>query len=273
MTEELKLEGLVFEAVDVDVSGYVMTLTLNRPEQKNAINEAMKNELIYAMEYAAQSSSVRVVVIAANGSVFCAGGDLKGMGDRNKQGAQDTTSTVPKRGDATDISLRIRDCYKPVIIKAQGPVLAGALLMVCNATHVIAADDIYFSAPEIKRGLWPYMVMASLFRVMPRRQGLDFIMRGTKMDAATARKHGLATEIVHHSDLDSRVDELAKEMAGLAPNTMRRGLKAFYQQEDLAMTEALPILKEMLEETIRSADAREGITAFIEKREPIWPEE
>lgn len=266
MTEQLSLEGLVFEAVEVDVSNHVMTLTLNRPEQKNAINTAMTNELVYALEYAGQEKSIRVVVIQANGSVFCAGGDLKSMSGEK----QETTSTVPARGEALDISLRIRDIYKPVIIKAQGPVLAGALLMICNATHVIASEDIFFSAPEIKRGLWPYMVMAGLFRVMPRRAGLDFIMRGDRLSAVDAARYGLATRVVPADQLNDEVTKLATELSQLAPNTMRKGLEAFYRQESMEFQEALPYLKEMLDETIQSPDAREGVMAFIEKRQPNW---
>lgn len=268
MSETLLLDGLIFEAVEWDISDHIMTLTLNRPEAKNAINIAMANELIYCLDYARQEKSIRTIVIAAKGSIFCSGGDLKmmsGSGDEVK-------STVPNRGDATDISTRIRSLHLPVIIKAQGSVLAGALLMICNATHVIASEDITFSAPEIKRGLWPYMVMASLFRVMPRRAGLDFIMRGCKINAKRAVDLGLATEAVPADQLDDRVAEIAKELASLAPGTMKMGLEAFYHQEDISVAEALPYLQGMLAKTIASPDAQEGIMAFIQKREPVWKE-
>lgn len=266
--EQLSLDGLVFEAVEVAIDGHVMTLTLNRPDEKNAINLAMTNELIYALDVAAQERKIRVVVIAAKGDVFCSGGDLKMMSG----GGKPTTSTVPARGDATDISRRIRNLHKPVVVKAQGPVMAGALLMVCNATHVIASDKAHFSAPEIKRGLWPYMVMASLFRVMPARAGLDFIMRGYRIDAAEAVRFGLANQAVPHESLDETVAALAQELAELAPGTMRLGLEAYRRQEDLSVEQALPYLQEMLGKTIASPDAREGIMAFMQKRKPVWPE-
>lgn len=266
--EKLSLDGLVFEAVEIGVRDHVLTLTLNRPDEKNAINLAMTNELIYALDYAAQEKSVRVVVIAAKGDVFCAGGDLKMMSG----GGKPSTSTVPARGDGADISRRIRNLYKPVIVKAQGPVLAGALLMVCNATHAIASEKAHFSAPEIRRGLWPYMVMASLFRVMPTRIGLDFIMRGYRIDADTAVRYGLANQVVAHDKLDEAVAALAQELADLAPGTMRLGLEAFRKQEDLTVEQALPYLQDMLAKTIASPDAREGIMAFMQKRQPVWPD-
>ncbi len=264
--EQLSLEAHTFDTVMWDVSDNILTITLNRPKSKNAINLIMANELIYCLDYAKQEGDIRVVVIAAAGSVFCAGGDLKLMSGSGEE----SPSTVPSRGDSSDISRRIRGLYKPVIIKAQGHVLAGALLMICNATHVIASDNVAFGAPEIQRGLWPYMVMASLFRVVPRREGLDFIMRGYRIDANKAQQWGLVNEVVSADKLDEAVAQLAGELASLAPGTMQLGLEAFYMQEDLSVEDALPHLQEALMTTIASDDAREGITAFIEKREPKW---
>lgn len=265
-SENLSLQGLVFEAIEIARDGHVLTITLNRPERKNAINAAMTNELIYALDYARQERGIRVVVLAANGDVFCAGGDLRSM-----IGATDKLrSNVPKRGESDDISLRIRHLYKPVIAKIQGGVYAGALLLVCNASHAVAADHAMFSAPEIKRGIWPFMVMAGLFRLMPKRAGLDFIMRGEPMTAALAEKYGLINEAVPAAQLDARVAEMAQGLVNLAPGTMQMGLRAFVAQEDMEFDSALPYLRTQIEACLKSADAKEGISAFLEKREPDW---
>ena len=262
----LTLDGLIFDTVEVGVQNHIMTLTLNRPEKKNAINETLSNEFIYALSYAAQERGIRVVVLAAKGDVFCAGADLKSFQGQKRK----SKSTVPGSIDKKNIANSIRNLYKPVIAKVQGAVLAGALLMICNATHVIASDHVYFCAPEIKRGLWPYMVMAGLFRVMPRRAGLDFIMRGNPMNALHAQQYGLVTEVVPADQLDCRVAELAREMSRLAPTSMQMGLEAFYHQELMPMEDAMPYLKKMLEKTVKSQDAQEGIAAFFEKRNPQW---
>ena len=155
MNNKLSLDGLNFEATKIDISNNILTITLNRPEKKNALNNVMMNEICYALSYAKQEREIRVVVIAAKGDVFCAGADLR----REK-----AESNVPKIEGSDDISLLIRHLYKPVICKIQGSVHAGALLMVTNSTHAIAVDDAKFSAPEILRGVWPHMVMAGLFR-------------------------------------------------------------------------------------------------------------
>ena len=259
--EKLSLEGLDFQATKLDIEKNILTITLNRPEKKNALNNVMMDELNYALAYAKQEHSIRVVVIAAEGDIFCAGADLT----RTK-----SESNVPKLAGVDDISLSLRHLYKPVICKIQGSVLAGALLIVTNATHAIAVEDAKFSAPEIHRGLWPFMVMAGLFRVMPKRAGLDFIMRGQPINSSEAEKWGLINKSVDKEGLDDAVNSLAEELANLAPETMQFGLEAYEKQDSKSFDEALPYLKEHIAKCFEGRDAKEGIAAFLEKRKPNW---
>ena len=259
--EKLSIEGLDFKTTLLDIKNNIMTITLNRPEKKNALNNVMMNELNYALAYAKQESSIRVVVVAAKGNIFCAGADLT----RTK-----SESNVPKLKNNDDISLSLRHLYKPIICKIQGSVYAGALLIVSNCTHAIATKEAEFSAPEIHRGLWPFMVMAGLFRVMPKRAGLDFIMRGQPIDASKAEKFGLINQSVNKEHLDETVNSLAKELASLAPETMQFGLEAYEKQDSKSFNEALPYLQEQIARCFEGKDAKEGISAFLEKRKPNW---
>tara|TARA_B100000530_G_scaffold182217_1_gene115243 strand:+ start:453 stop:1238 length:786 start_codon:yes stop_codon:yes gene_type:complete len=259
--EKLSLEGLDFQATKLDIANHIMTITLNRPEKKNALNNVMMNELNYSLAYAKQERSIRVVVIAAEGDVFCAGADLT---------RAESESNIPKIEGVDDISLSLRHLYKPVICKIQGPVLAGALLIITNATHAIAVKDAKFSAPEIHRGLWPFMVMAGLFRVMPKRAGLDFIMRGQPIDSKKAENWGLINKSVDKKDLDKNVNALAEELANLAPETMQFGLEAYEKQDSKSFDEALPYLQKQIAKCFEGKDAKEGIAAFLEKRKPKW---
>ena len=261
INKKLSLNGLIFKATKINVSNNILTITLNRPEKKNALNNVMVNEINYALAYAKQEREIRVVVIAAEGDIFCAGADLN---------RTESDSNVPKLDGAEDISIAIRHLYKPVICKIQGSVLAGALLMVANATHAIANKEAKFSAPEIKRGLWPFMVMAGLFRVMPKRAGLDFIMRGGFINSEKAEQWGLINQSVPADDLQNHVASLAAELANLAPGTMQLGLAADVAQDAMDFDNALPFLREQLDACLQSADAKEGISAFLEKREPQW---
>ena len=264
--EKLSLESLIFEATKINIENNVLTITLNRPERKNAINSVMTNEINYALAYAKQERSIRVVVLAAEGDIFCSGADLRNMSGKEK--APD--SAVPRLEGSTDISLSIRHLNKPVIAKIQGSVLAGALLMVANSTHAIAVKEAKFSAPEIKRGIWPFMVMAGLFRIMPKRAGLDFCMRGQAIDAKKAEQWGLINQSVNAADLDKTVNVLASDLANLAPTTMQMGLSAYNKQDSMSFDEALPFLQKQIADCVQSDDAREGINAFLEKREPKW---
>ena len=259
--KKLSLEGLKFTATEINIANNIMTITLNRPEKKNALNNVMMNEINYALAYAKQEKSVRVVVFAAKGDIFCAGADLS---------RTNSDSNVPKLDNADDISLAIRHLYKPVICKIQGSVLAGALLIVTNSTHAIAVNEATFSAPEIHRGLWPFMVMAGLFRVMPKRVGLDFIMRGKPINSKKAMDWGLINKTVKKEEPDKKVDKLADELASLAPETMQFGLEAYEKQDSKSFDEALPYLKEQIAKCFEGKDAKEGISAFLEKRKPNW---
>ena len=259
--KKLSLEGLKFSATKINIQNKIMTITLDRPEKKNALNNVMMNEINYALAYAKQEKTIRVVIFAANGDVFCAGADLS---------RTNSDSNVPKLENSDDISLSLRHLYKPVICKIQGPVLAGALLIVANSTHALAINEATFSAPEIHRGLWPFMVMAGLFRVMPKRAGLDFIMRGKPIDSKKAEEWGLINESVKKEEIDKKVDKLAMELASLAPETMKFGLEAYEKQDSKSFDEALPYLKKQIAKCFEGEDAKEGISAFLEKRKPNW---
>ena len=260
-SKKLSIENLTFQATKIDVSNHILTITLNRPEKKNALNNVMMNEINYALAYAKQERGIRVVIIAAEGDVFCAGADL----NRKQE-----ESNVPRLEGSDDISLSIRHLYKPVICKIQGSVHAGALLMVTNCTHAIAVESAKFSAPEILRGVWPHMVMAGLFRVMPKRVGLDFIMRGNAIDANQALTHGLINQHFVKEDFQIEVDKIISELASMPPNAMKKGLSAFHKQEFDDFEDAMNFLESEINDSLKSDEAIEGITAFLEKRKPNW---
>ena len=139
---------------------------------------------------------------------------------------------------------------------------------ICNQKVIF--EEATFSAPEIKRGIWPFMVMAGLFRVMPKRTGLDFIMRGQPIDSKKAENWGLINKSVDEKDLDKNVNALAEELANLAPETMQFGLEAYEKQDSKSFDEALPYLQKQIAKCFEGKDAKEGIAAFLEKRKPKW---
>lgn len=256
----------LFVCIQVSFAEHILTVQLFRPDKRHAINKLMANELVYCLNLAKHCVDIRVVLICSEGPVFCAGADLFDM----QTNILPENMSLPMLGGLNDIPLKMRACCKPILVRVQGATMAGALLLICNATHVLAADNAEFSAPEIKRGLWPYMVMAGLCRLMPPRQALDFMMRATVLNAEAARQAALVTEVLPAHRLNTACQMRASELAALPPTTLSLGLEAYYHQADLAFEAAIPYLKSMLDKTLLTEDAREGITAFKEKRRPRW---
>ncbi len=245
---------------------HLLTLTLNRPEKKNALNPVLFKELAYALNYAAHNNEIWGVVIAANGDVFCAGADLKAFAGE----VQETISTIPEPKKEVVIGDEFNHLHKPCIAKVHAPVYAGGFLIICGCTHVIATPNATFSLPEVKRGLFPFQVMQSLLQIMPPRAVIDFCIRAKSLTAAEAEKTGLVSKIVEAGKLDEEVKGLVNEIFEYSPSAIRLGLQAYITLKNIPHSEAHTYLKQMLSLAIATEDAAEGMKAFSEKRKPVW---
>lgn len=254
-----------FKVLTYEISAHVCTITMNRPEKRNSLSAQLVNELIYAIETARDDTDVRVIVLTGAGGAFCSGADLSQMG-----GGDGDESEIPFRGGFVELNLAMRDCHTPIIARVERYALAGALALICNSTFVIAEDTAKFGAPEIDRGIFPMMVMASLFRTVPKRKGLEFILTAEKITADKAVDMGLISHAVPSDQLDSAVADLATKLASKAPAAIRLGLAAYHKQSELSFEEALPFLQEALMGCLSTEDAQEGVMAFLQKREPVW---
>lgn len=266
-TEQLMaIKSYRFAHLLVEEQGHVLTLTLNRPEKKNALNDVLFRELAFALGYASQNRNIWVVVIAAKGDVFCAGADLRAMSGE----VQESISTVPEPEGEVVLGNAFNAVHKPCIAKVHAPVYAGGFLIVCGCTHVIAANNAIFSLPEVKRGLYPFQVMQSMLQIMPPRQVLDACMRAKTFSAEEAEKAGLVSKAVPPSQLDAEVQALVDEFHQYSPSGIRLGLEAFDNLKRIPSADAHTYLKQMFGEAQQTEDAREGMLAFKEKRKPVW---
>lgn len=241
--------------------GAIRTITLNEPARKNPLGAAVVNELLYALDDARDDESVRVIILTGAGDAFSAGADLKQLGSSAE-------GELPLRGGFPDLLLRFRGLGKPVIARVPGIAMGGGLGMICACDFAVGCESAVLSTPEIKRGLFPFMIMAVMSRVVPRRRLLQMMLLGERLDAQQALEAGLLTQVVPNGDLDRAVHELAERLARQSPTAMRLGLAAFHRMNDQTMAEALPLLEADLMKALSSEDAREGLTAFLEKREP-----
>ena len=255
----------VYGKIRVSDAGDVRTVTLFNPERRNAIGPQMVNELLYALDDAQADDHVRTVVLTGEGKAFCAGGDFSQM----TGGAGDGPSLPPK-GDYADLLLAMTRSEVPIVARVNGPAMGGGLGLVAASTFAIAEAGAPLGTPEINVGLFPMMIMAVLARLVPRRKLLEMMLFGQKLTADQALGLGLLNRVVPADELDAAVRTITDEIGKKSPSTMALGLRAFALQDDLDLDKALPLLREKLAECLATDDAREGLTAFLERRPPVW---
>ena len=254
------------DTVLYDVDGGIARLTINRPDRRNAINPEVVRGLASGLSTAEADPSVRVVVLTGAGDrAFCAGGDLGGMADSD--GAVERHFV---RAEVGDLFRALRASHLPVIARVNGHALAGGFGLMLACDLVIATDDAQIGTPEVNIGLWPFMISAVIQRDLPRKVALEMMLSGRRYDAETGLKWGFINRVVARGDLDGVVDELAHELASKSPVILKLGKRSFYAAEDMDFDAALDYLAGMLTVCLESEDTIEGVTAFIEKREPQW---
>jgi enoyl-CoA hydratase/carnithine racemase len=249
-----------------DVAGPVATLTINRPERRNAITWQMLADLRVALARAKDDPEVRVVVLTGAGDkAFCAGADLSGM----SEGA----GWAELHSGRGELALLFRDLWelgKPVIARVRGYALAGGFGLALACDLVVAADDAVFGTPEIDVGLWPFLITVPMLRSMPPKRALELMMTGRRVDATEAERIGFVTRVVPVDGLDEAVAELAATLAAKSPAIMRLGRDSFYNVIDQPAADALKLLHPLLTVTTATEDAAEGMAAFAERRPPVW---
>ena len=248
----------------VEVAEGVARVTLNRPEVRNALNEALLRELESALRRLEDDSAARVVVLRGAGDrAFCAGADLKKVADRGT-----TLQARESFGGLARILEHMARMRTPVIAQVHGHALAGGCGLAAGADIVVAADDATFGLPEIKVGLLPLIVMAPILRAVGRKRGLLMILTGEPVSAREAYEMGLVSRVVPRGELAGAVDALARTLAGYSPTALGLAKEAAGMVPDMEYGAALRYLRELITLVALSDDAREGIAAFFEKRPP-----
>lgn len=252
--------------------GPVLTLTINRPERRNAMTWEVIAGLREQVAKAKVDPAVRVLVLAGAGDkAFCAGADLSGMVPQEPGSETDEYAQHHQaRGWLAELFEELWHLGKPTIARVQGWAMAGGFGLALACDMVIASEQARFGAPELNVGLWPYMVTVPMLRSMPPKKALELMLTSRVVGAEEADRIGFVTRVVHPDQLDDAVAEMAAVLASKPPGVMRMGRESFYAVLDSAATEALPYLHSMLTVTSQTAEAAEGIAAFAEKRPPAW---
>jgi enoyl-CoA hydratase/carnithine racemase len=257
---------MAYEKLSYTVEDSVATIALDDSGTRNSLSDAMLSDLIAAFEAARDDDAVRCVVLTStHEKVFSSGGNVA-------QFAADTPLVHRHFGTEKFVRLfrLIGELGKPTLCAANGHVLAGALGVALACDLIIAKDSAGFGTPEINLGLFPFMIMALIYRNVPRKTANEMLLLGERMTAEEARAAGIVNRVVAAEEFDSTVAEWAGKLASKSPVVMRLGKDAMFRQQDMALQDALEFLQSQLTIELSTEDAVEGVTAFFEKREPQW---
>jgi len=250
---------------DVSPDG-VATIALDQPQSRNALSDELLDELIAAFEAARDDRAVRCVVLTSTHErVFSAGANLGGFAGE--------TSLVEKHlGTARFPRLfrLIGELGKPTICAANGHVLAGALGIALACDLILAREGARFGTPEINVGVFPFMIMALIYRNVPRKKTNELLLLGEQISAAEAERIGIVNKVFAPEEFEAGVREWAEKLAGKSPVLMKLGKDAMFRQQDMAFVDAIDFLRSQLTIALSTEDVREGVRAFFEKREPEW---
>lgn len=253
-------------AVRTELERGVLRVTIDRPEQRNALNADVNRGLLEALARLRADDAARVMVLTGAGDkAFCAGADLGGL-------SPDAGAVELHRGRAlfADVLRELRDVPKPVVGRVNGHALAGGFGLALGCDLLVAADHATFGTTEVKVGLWPYMISAVIMEHLGPKRTLELMMTAERLDAAKALEWGLVNRVVPAADLDAATDELVGTLLGLSPVVFALGKESYATALQMGRDQALTYLAGMLSLHLQTDDVKEGVTAFLQKRAPEW---
>jgi enoyl-CoA hydratase/carnithine racemase len=239
-------------------------ITLNRPDKRNALSLELMQDVIDSLRRVSASPGVRVIVLDAAGPAFSAGHDLSEMIGRDVPFFQRLFDVC------TELMETIHRLPQPVIAKVQGMATAAGCQLVAACDLAVAADSARFATPGVKIGLFCSTPMVPLSRAIGRKRALDMLLTGRPIDAATALDWGLVNRVVPAEELDDEVAIIVDAIARSSPLTVGIGKEAFYAQIELDEHRAYDLTKAVMAMNARADDAQEGMSAFLQKRQPAW---
>jgi enoyl-CoA hydratase len=254
------------ETVRYEVGDGVATISLDQPDTRNALSNELLTDLTGAFELARADDGVRAVVLTStHEKVFSAGGSLD-------QFAAEVPLLHKHFGTERFPRLfqTIMQLGKPTLCAANGHVLAGALGLALACDLIVAKESATFGTPEINVGVFPFMIMALIYRNVPRKKANELLLLGERMSAEEAREAGIVNRVVPDAEFDEAVGDWAAKLASKSPVLMKLGKDAMYRQLDMPFEDALDFLRSQLSIAFTTEDIQEGVKAFFEKREPNW---
>jgi enoyl-CoA hydratase/carnithine racemase len=248
----------------------IAVLVLNRPAARNSLSEALLAALSQAFSDIAADKKVRAVVLAANGPAFCAGHDLKELTARRSDADGGRAYFKQIMGACSTMMQQIVNLPQPVIAAVQGVASAAGCQLVASCDLAIASASAKFATPGVDIGLFCSTPMVALSRNVARKHAMEMLLTGDMVPAERAAEIGLVNRVVAAGKEREAALALAQQIAGKSSHTIKIGKEGFYRQADMGLADAYAYVSRVMVENLMSADAEEGICAFIEKRDPTW---
>lgn len=246
----------------------ILSLSIHRPEQRNALDHAVLKGLREAIQQAGWDKGVRAVTLSGAGDkVFCSGADLK------LAVSDDRAAVAFHQGDFHRLLVEILRCPKPTVALARGHVLAGGMGILLACDLALACDDVYFSTPEIHVGMYPMMVLALLYRHVGRKKATEMLFLGERVPAAAALELGIVNHVFPRASFDREAGGFVEKLTQKSASILRSGKDALWRVEGRKLQEDLDFLEQALGKVMSCADSKEGMRAFLEKRPPVWKDE
>ncbi len=259
---------MAYETIRYDVARKtgIATIALDQPETRNALSDQVLDELIAAFEAARDEGAVRCVVLtSSHDRVFSSGANLGGFAEEQPLVHKHLgTARFPR------LFRLIGELGKPTICAANGHVLAGALGVALACDLIVAREGVRFGTPEINVGVFPFMIMALIYRNVARKRTTELLLLGEQISAEEAERIGIVNRVVPAGEYDAFVTGWAERLASKSPLIMKLGKDAMFRQQDMAFADALDFLRSQLTIAFATEDIQEGVKAFFEKREPEW---
>ena len=253
-----------YQHIRVEASSPVARLTMSWPEKRNALSLDMMNEITRGLKELSASPDVRAVVLAAEGTVFSAGHYLPEMVQKDLSHQRHVFDSCVEMMDT------VQSIPQPVIAEVPGIATAAGCQLVATCDLAVASEDARFATPGVKIGLFCTTPMVALSRAVGRKRAMEMLLTGELIDAETAKEWGLVNYVVKREQLAAKSEELARKVADASSLVVSLGKQAFYTQIDLDQSKAYDYAKEVMSMNAMAVDAQEGMTAFLEKRQPCW---
>ena len=243
----------------------ILTLTMNRPKQRNALSRPLMAAMQAALDDAHETEAVEVIVIAGEGPGFCAGHDLKEV-----RGNPTRTFYETLFAECSALMMRVQSLRQPVIAEVHGIATAAGCQLVATCDLAVADADARFATPGVNIGLFCSTPMVAVSRAVGRKAAMRMLLTGDMIDAEAALGYGLVSHVSAEGALRETTTALARQIASKSPLTLAIGKKAFYEQAEMPTAKAYAYASEVMTTNMLARDAEEGIDAFIEKRDPVW---